>query len=319
MDQLPDQDLALGSQLLKSVSNPFSGLITTPGALSSATIPYEQLLRPYPQYLGYENIGESNGDTNYQAMLVKFQKRFQSAGNILVSYTWSKWMTNVETATFWNEPSSAGVQQDFYNLRADWAPSSNDVPHNLVVSYSLGLPFGQGKKFLPGASGPLNKMVSGWGINGIYTLQSGVPIVVTDAVNNSYSYDNTGITSTGAQRPNLVAGCNVNVSGSAPVRANNGWFNTNCFTQPAPFTFGDSPREFANLRGAGINNSDFALFKDTKLNERFALQFRAEFFNLWNRVQFGMPGNQYGAGGFGDVFNQANNPRLVQLALRLEF
>lgn len=192
------------------------------------------------------------------------------------------------------------------------------MPHNLVVSYSLGLPFGQGKKFLPGASGPLNKMVSGWGINGIYTLQSGLPLVVTNAVNNSYSYDNTGISGTGAQRPNLVAGCNLNISGSAPSRVNE-WFNTNCFTQPAPFTFGDSPREFANLRAAGINNSDFALFKDTKLNERFDLQFRAEFFNLWNRAQFGMPANLYGAGGFGEVFGQANNPRLVQFALRLGF
>jgi hypothetical protein len=137
-------------------------------------------------------------------------------------------------------------------------------------------------------------------------------------VNNSYSYDNTGISGTGAQRPNLVAGCNLNISGSAPSRVNE-WFNTNCFTQPAPFTFGDSPREFANLRAAGINNSDFALFKDTKLNERFDLQFRAEFFNLWNRAQFGMPANLYGAGGFGEVFGQANNPRLVQFALRLGF
>jgi len=137
-------------------------------------------------------------------------------------------------------------------------------------------------------------------------------LVITDAINNSYSLNN------GTQRPNLVSGCALNTTGSAPSRINN-WFNVNCFTQPAAFTFGNAAREYANLRGAGINNSDFALFKDTSLTERMRLQFRAEFFNLWNRVQFAEPAQSFGAPGFGVVNLQLNQPRLVQLALRLEF
>jgi len=311
---LPDQDLAMGNALLNQVPNPFAGLITS-GPLAQPTVVAEQLLLPNPQYTGFANTGSAIGDSNYQGMHVKFQKRFQSAGNILVSYTWSKWMTNTETNTSWEESNlglTTGGVQDYYNRRADWAVSSNDVPHNLVVSYSLGLPVGQGKRFLGNATGVANKLASGWGVNGIYTLQSGLALVITNATNNSYSLNN------GTQRPNLVPGCTLNTTGSATSRLNE-WFNPNCFSQPAAFTFGDAPRELTNTRGGGINNSDFAVFKDTHLTERFALQFRAEFFNLWNRTQFGEPAQSFGAPGFGTVSYQLNSPRLVQLALRLEF
>ena len=320
LDVLPDADLALGTQLQQQVTNPFYGIITV-GTLKSTTVSEAQLLRPYPEYTGFSNEAAADGDTNYQGLLVKFQKHFQSAGTILASYTWSKWMTNVETPTSWlesNVANTTGAVQNWHNLRAEWSPSSNDVPHNLVVSYSLGLPFGQGKRFLGSASGAANKFVGGWGINGIYTLQSGVPLVITNSVNNSNATGN------GTQRPNLVPGCTIAYTTPASSRYYSGspWFNTSCFTQPAAFTFGDAPRELTNVRGAGINNSDFALFKDTKLTERFSLQFRAEFFNLWNRVQFSAPGQSCCApavANFGIISSQKNNPRLAQLALRLEF
>jgi hypothetical protein len=311
---LPDKYLSMGESLLNQVPNPFVGLISS-GPLAQPTVVAEQLLLPNPQYTGFGNVGGAIGDSNYQGMHVKFQKRFQSAGDILVSYTWSKWMTNTETNTSWEESNlglTTGGVQDFNNRRADWATSSNDVPHNLVVSYTLPLPIGRGKHFLGSASGAADKLVSGWGVNGIYTLQSGLALVITDATNNSYSLNN------GTQRPNIVAGCTLNTTGSAPSRLGE-WFNPNCFTQPTAFTFGDAPRELTNTRGGGINNSDFALFKNTNLTERMHLQFRAEFFNLWNRVQFGEPGQVFGAPGFGVVNYQLNNPRLVQLALRLEF
>jgi len=313
-DVLPDADLSMGTALQATMPNPFYGLITV-GSLSPAKVTEAQLLRPYPQYTGFSNLGAADGDTNYQAMLIKFQKRFPSAGSILVSYTWSKLMTNVETATSWlesNVGNTTGGVQNWHNLGAEWSPSSNDVPHNLVASYTLGLPIGNGKKFLGTASGAANKVVSGWGVNGIYTLQSGVPLVITDSVNNSNATGN------GTQRPNLVSGCSIAYNTPAASRYTR-WFNTSCFTQPAAFTFGNGPRELTNVRAAGINNADFSLFKDTKLSERFSLQFRAEFFNLWNRVQFSAPGQAFGASNFGIISSQKNFPRLAQLALRLEF
>jgi hypothetical protein len=99
----------------------------------------------------------------------------------------------------------------------------------------------------------------------------------------------------------------------------NKWFDTSCYTQPSSFGFGDEPRADSHARTQGINNWDFSLTKDTKITERFSLSYRAEIFNLFNRVQFSPPGNQLGSSLFGVISGQLNNPRLIQMALRLTF
>ena len=119
-------------------------------------------------------------------------------------------------------------------------------------------------------------------------------------------------------RPNVVSGCDKAVSGSAQSRLN-GWFNTSCFTQPGDFAFGNESRNDSTLRSAGINNWDMALFKNTAITERVSVQFRAEVFNLFNRVQFGPPGTSLGTPQFGVVSSQVNQPRLIQFGLRLSF
>jgi hypothetical protein len=108
------------------------------------------------------------------------------------------------------------------------------------------------------------------------------------------------------------------MSGSAQSRVNE-WFNTACFVTPPAFTFGTESRTDPNLRSAGVANWDFAAVKDTTITERFVLQFRAEIFNLFNRVQFSPPNTTVGSSTYGVVTGQANNPRLVQFALRLQF
>jgi hypothetical protein len=97
------------------------------------------------------------------------------------------------------------------------------------------------------------------------------------------------------------------------------WFNPSCFTAPAAFSFGDESRTDPTLRTAGINNFDFAVTKSTSIHERATLQFNAEFFNLFNRVQFAQPGLAQGNPSFGVVSSQSNNPRLIQFALRLTY
>lgn len=313
INELPAQYLSMGTALQKQVPNPFYGLITT-GSLSAPTISQGQLLRPYPEYTGVAITADGNGDSSYNALQAKFVKRFRSAGIFMASYTWAKFMSNVETTTYWEElnvGNTSAAIQDYNNLRAEWSPSSNDVPQNLVLSYAVNLPFGRGQRFLGGVSGVAGKVVSGWGINGITTFQSGLPLGLTTAVNTSHADG-------GSLRPNLVPGCNPSLSGSGASRIGE-WFNTSCFTQPAPFTFGDLSRTMGNVRAAGINNWDFALFKNTKITERLNLQFRAEVFNLFNRVQFGEPGQAFGSGTFGVVSRQENSPRLIQFALRLDF
>ena len=121
--------------------------------------------------------------------------------------------------------------------------------------------------------------------------------------------------------PNVVSGCEQSIGGSAQSRLNK-WFNTACFTVPGAYTFGNESRTNPKLRGHGINNFNFALFKRTAITERFNLEYRAEFFNLFNRVQFGRPNMQASTAAnntFGQVTSQVNDPRLIQMALRLRF
>jgi len=106
------------------------------------------------------------------------------------------------------------------------------------------------------------------------------------------------------------------------VARQHGWFNTSCFTQPSNYGFGNEPRADNSLRTQGIANYDAALFKGTAITQQINLQFRAEAFNLFNRVQFGQPNTvccSASNASFGVINSQLNLPRVVQFALRLSF
>jgi hypothetical protein len=272
-------------------------------------------LRPFPEFNGVNVIAATNRDSIYHSAEVKVEKRFASGGTILAAYTYSKLIANTDTLTAWLEPGGVagggGAAQDQNNIRLERALAAFDTPQRLVVSYVLDLPAGKGKKLLGNVSGLMDKLVSGWGINGVSTFQSGNPLGLTTSANLTNSFG-------GGSRPNVTAGCNTGEPASAQQRLGQ-WFNTSCFSQPAAFTFGSEGRTDPHIRSQGIANWDFALFKDTAVTERVGLQFRAEVFNLANRVQFGNPGTALGVAAFGVVSSQVNNPRLIQLALRLHF
>jgi hypothetical protein len=159
-----------------------------------------------------------------------------------------------------------------------------------------------------------DKFVSGWSFDGIATFQEGFPLNIIATNDASHSFG-------GGLRPNVTPGCDKHISGSTQSKLNE-FFNTSCFTEPAPFTYGTESRTDGGIRSPGINNWDVALVKDTSITERFSLQFRAESFNLFNRVQFGPPGQVFTANSnssFGIITSQVNNPRLIQFGLRLNF
>ncbi|MFL6451880.1 MAG: TonB-dependent receptor, partial [Bryobacteraceae bacterium] len=312
-NQINPQYFALENSLRDQVPNPFLGRVSY-GALSLPTVQRGQLLSPYPQYLSVSAPADFSGDSSYHSLQVKAEKRFKSGGTLLGSYTFSKILSNSETLTGWlDSPTGVAGIQNWYDLRAEKALSSFDTHQRLVISYVYDLPFGKGRMFLSSASGMTDKLVSGWGINGLTTFQRGLPLGFT-ATPNTTGF-NTGL------RPNVAPNCNLTVSGAAQSRLN-GWFNTSCFSLPAPFTFGNESRTDPVLRGPGIANYDFAIFKRTPITERFNLEFRAEAFNLFNRVQFGQPNVVYTTAAnstFGQISTQLNQPRLMQMALRLRF
>ena len=206
-----------------------------------------------------------------------------------------------------------GAVQDANNLKGEYSLSSQDVPQRLIINYVLDLPFGHGKKWMSDATGIKDKVIAGWGIDGVTTLQRGFPLKITDSDANLLSGLGLG---TGTMRPNEVSGCD-----KTGPRTTIAWFNTACFVDPAPYTFGDEPRADQTLRQDGIINFDFAVFKRTYFgpDQKLNLEFRSEFFNLFNRNQYAAPGTALGASNFGVVSGLANLPRLVQFGLKLSF
>ena len=307
---------ATGVTLLQSVPNPFfDATAGTAYALSGPTTTAGQLDRPYPQYTGLKLAGQGNYDSTYHSLQLTVERRFASAGSLLVAYTNAKLISNADTLTNWLEASSGSIQ-DFNNLKGERSLSSQDVPQRLVISYVLDLPFGRGKKYLSGSTGVMDKLVGGWGIDGVTIFQSGFPLVFSNGAANYTTLFGAG------SRPNIVSGCNKSAPSGGSAKLNE-WFNTACFTSPADFTFGNESRTDANLRASGVNNWDFSLFKRTRFgpDEKIGLEFRTEFFNLFNRTQFAPPNTSVGSSTFGVVSSTAagTNPRLVQFGLKLIF
>jgi hypothetical protein len=309
----PRQDVTL----VQSTPNPFfiNGQAL---ALTGPTTTIGQLLRPYPQYAGVQLAGQGSYDSIYHSFQLSVQKRFTGAGSLLVAYTNSKLISDTDTITSWLETGVGGIQ-DNNNLRGEQSISSQDVPQRLVISYVLDLPFGKGQKYFAYLGGPADKIIGGWGFDGVTIFQRGFPLVFTNGqVNGTTLFG-------GGSRPNIIPHCGTAAPGNLAARLGE-WFNTACFIAPPDFTFGDEPRVDPHLRAEGIDNFDFAIFKRTRFgrDERFGVEFRTEFFNIFNRTQFAPPNticctanNQ----DFGVITATApgTNPRLVQFALKILF
>jgi hypothetical protein len=303
--------------LVQPVPNPFfiNGQAL---ALSGSTTTVGQLLRPYPQYTSVQLAGQGSYDSIYHSFQLTVQRRFADAGSLLIAYTNSKLISDTDTLTAWLEPSTGAIQ-DNNNLRGERSVSSQDVPQRLVISYVLDFPFGKGRRYLSGIGGTWDKIIGGWGIDGVTIFQRGFPLAFTNGqVNGTTLFG-------GGSRPNILPNCAPMIAGSATARLGE-WFNTSCFAAPADFEFGKESRVDPRLRAEGINNFDFAVFKTLRFSssERLGLQFRTEVFNLFNRTQFAPPNTvccSVNNPNFGVVTATApgTNPRLVQFGVKLFF
>lgn len=303
-----------------------------------------QCLSPYPYYKNVVDAAAFIATSNYHSLQAKLTKRFGNTGELLANYTFSKQMGNTDTqigtaetkATTTTRGGGYGEIQDYNNLRGEYSILSYNVPHRAVITYVYNLPFGHGQRFGGNLTGVTNALASGWNVSGITTFQSGFPLKITESTASPLTTNFGG----GILRPNVVAGCNKQASGSALQRVKAGaWFNTSCFQYPSAagiptgYAFGNEPRVDPKLYSEGTDNFDFALEKGTHVTERTSLVFRAEFFNLFNRVQFSPPvvassnpnTNTSGAGvqttgsQFGQILSQGNNPRQIQFSLRLNY
>ena len=276
------------------------------------------------------------GDTYYNSAQVTLTKRFGSGGTILGNYSWSKFLGTAESSNPQVESHTQGAIQDYTNLRAERSYLSFDVPQHLVVSYILDLPVGKGKHFMTNASPAVNAVVGGWNVSGINTLQSGFPLAIVGSP-TALSAAFGG----GTPRPNVIPGCNqksgvgfVASAQSSVTATPNSTFNKSCFSATAiptaaagspavvpyaSYLLGNQPRTSGILRTQGTDNFDFSVGKAIPIHEAFNIVFRAEAFNVWNRVQFGDPGLTFGSATFGVPTTQANLPRSFQFSLRANY
>ena len=305
------------AQVVPAASYPFSP--TLPQSLAPGFLIQGQLDRPFPQYTGLNLNGQGCCDSIYHSLQATARRRFAGGGTLLVAYTNAKLLATADTLTSWLEGNGTGGVagiQDWNNLKGERSLASQDVSQRLVISYVLDLPVGHGKKYFSGLQGVSDKFVSGWGIDGVTVFQRGFPLKITYGGGTPLSLLGVGI---GTLRPNVTAGCNKSARGTSPRLSK--WFNTACFTAPPLWGFGSESRVDSSLRQDGVKNFDFSVFKRTTFGpgERMNLEFRTEFFNIFNHAQFAAPNTTQVSPNFGVVTSTLGNPRQVQFGLRFAF
>jgi hypothetical protein len=337
-----------------SVTAPFTQFNSLYGG--GATV--AQALRPFPQY---QNINtdcclENLGQSTYNALLVKVERRFHNGLNLLASYTFSKTLTDADSALpEFAQFSGGGYGQNPYNLKGEKSLSYQDIPHTFVLSYLYELPVGPGKKFV-NHGGALGKVVGGWEIGGVQRYQSGQPLSFSCAtgvpgfstyISGCIRFDrvpgqpllkNTGAAPFDVGQLFLKGGgtgCTENSDGtfSPPRDPITGalvptYLNCAAFIDPnfgslvnsrGSYAFGNFPRITGEIRNYRYINEDFSIIKRTQIRESHTIILKAELINGFNRHVFSRPDTGPTDGSFGGRFGTIEDPRKVQFTLRYLF
>jgi hypothetical protein len=249
-----------------------------PAALTAGTIYYPTGAPLANPKLAYTTSWFSEGNSNYNALQVDLNHRFSHGLQLRGVYTWSKSLDNGATLNSSVAANSPGFVMDPRHIQADWGLSTFDVRNLAAINGTYELQVGSGKRFLGGVSGWRDKLVSGWSVSGIETLQSGFPFTPQLGFNPSNDGDTRN-----PVRPSY----NPKFHGNVIVGGPNQYFNPNAFIVPTNGTYGNAGRD--TLIGPGVAELDLSILKNTILTERLKLQFRAEFFNILNAVNFNTP------------------------------
>ena len=238
----------------------------------------------------------SDTNSNYNAFQLTFEKRMSHGLSVLLGYTWAHAIDNVATEF----GGGTGTPQDIRCRSCERGNSNYDLRHRMTVSYTYALPV------LRDARGITRTLIGGWQLNGITTMQTGLPFTPGLLVANTNG--------AGGSRPDSLGRTAVL---PADQRSLARWFDPTAFAGPTTIRFGNAGRNI--LFGPGRINFDMSLFKDFAFTENWKLQFRSEAFNLFNTPQFGLPNASIGDANAGRITSTVGNPRQLQLALRLQF
>jgi hypothetical protein len=292
-----------GSQS-RHLANLINAAQPLPGTTPVITrMPYPEFGAAGIQFLKDDGVGKYNG------LGFKLSQRFGTNFTTLFSYTWSK---SLDDGSAIRGPGNDFVAENARCRACDYGYSTFDVPHRFVTSILWSLPFGKGQHFL-NHGGILNQLVGGWQLSTITTAQSG-------SVTETSSWDSAGVVfSPNGNRTNCFAGVNQILDN--PNAA--GYFNPAAFYNTVAPEFGNCARN--NLRGPKQVNIDFSTFKDFRIAENRALQFRMEMFNAPNHVELGAPNTGWGSSNkaptanFGTITSTRASMRQIQFALKFNF
>ncbi len=316
---------AVGQAALKSVGlSTFNGLYQPYSTFATdfPTQTVQQALLEFPQYLGTEdgntlNNFETDGVSIYNALQAQLQKRFTNGLSFLLSYTYSRTMSNSDDGFSIDTPN--GLNK--FNQHAEWAVSSADQPQVTVLSGVYELPFGAGKPFFNGGNNFISReVIGGWQISGIFEYESGTPFGI--------SASGTPL-ATGGNRANDVPGAPIHLNYNnyykgTPV------FNTAAWTDPGRAAVGDAERNQSNLRDPFSSVENVTLAKKFQFGEGVQGELRMEYFNVLNRMQVCGPTDADVSdlrtasnpnANFGYVVSpcQGNTPRQGQAYFRVSF
>ena len=307
LNQLTVDQLALGSALLKTVSNPYFGIIPRSSSLGDPTITVAQLMKPYPEYTTVSLYRNNVGTTRYDGFELSVRRRLSRGMFFSAAYTRSKLeddASSVFDASILTGPLATFQIADSHNLSRERDYSTGDIPHAFVSSIVWDLPAGSGRRSQ--LHGILGAVLNDWTATALVTMQSGLPVAVTQTTNfNAFA-------GFGVQRPNLVGDPTL----PADQRNSDHWFNTAAFTVAPQFTLGSASRN--PVRGPSYRDVDFAFMRRIPAGAGRVFELRAEIFNLFNTLNLGTPNAVLGAANFGTI-STAFDPRVVQFALKYVF
>ncbi len=259
----------------------------------------------------------SNFNSNYSGLQVQFNRRFRKGLELQSNYTYSRNRDITSTSI----PMYVANTTDFFNPSADYGLSNNDATHDFKMNGMYELPFGVGKRFASSHGGFIGQLVGGWQVSSIFELSSAFP--------NSLYYSSQSTSFGGGNRPDLVPGANLDSiknigqvgrdsQGRVIYYTQDDLTKFNAAFQSAQLgTVGNVPKN--SFRGPKYWDVTMAVLKNFRITETSSVQFRGEFFNLFNHVNFADPNFALDSGTFGRITAQRNDPRIIQLGLKINY
>jgi hypothetical protein len=304
-----------------SITNPTHSVICPAPACAASPVPIPDGTKYFPSgsasqrlfpLTGTAALWQDSGHSSYNALQVDARQQLAKGVNFRTNFTWAKALDNSSFPVGGYSGNCPNTQSQAFNPDVDYGISCQDIKYRFSFNGGYALPIGQGRALFSGVKGVPGKLISGWELNGIVTWQSGLPFSPLDGFNNSRDGD-TATPDRASWDPTFT--------GSLYPKTVDEWFNPNAFKLSPAGTYGNVARNV--LRGPALADGDVSLSKETKVSERFNVTFRAEFFNILNHANFGLPnytlftssGGRTGSGGV--ITTLLTDPREIQLGLKL--